>query len=81
MRRLGKILHVSQTTGNFIVKAQSEARIGEKVFDSKLHEVGYVFDFFGPVSAPYASVKPNLSNPHRLVGQVLYLVGGEKGRK
>lgn len=74
MERLGKILHVSLTTGNLITKTKSNIRIGEKVFDSKLREVGTVFDVFGPVTLPYIAIKPSHQNPDRLVNQTLYLV-------
>ena len=35
LRKLGKILHVSETTKNIIVKADFAPRIGSKVFMEK----------------------------------------------
>jgi rRNA processing protein Gar1 len=34
--------------------------------------VGFVFDVFGPVSNPYVSVKPTVSEPSAFVGRVVY---------
>jgi rRNA processing protein Gar1 len=43
-----------------------------EVFDSKLRQVGFVFDVFGPISIPYVSIKPTVSEPSALVGRVVY---------
>lgn len=57
LRKLGKILHVSETTKNIIVKADFVPKIGTKVFDGEEGEIGVVFDVIGPVNSPYVSVK------------------------
>lgn len=71
MQRIGRVLHVSSDK-NLILKAEKIPRIGDKVVDELLKPVGTIFDIFGPVSSPYASVKPKVKEPHNLVGHVLY---------
>jgi RNA-binding protein len=44
--------------------------------------VGKVFDIFGPVSSPYAAVKPSVREPERFVGKRLYVSPRrEEGRR
>ncbi|WP_455282888.1 Gar1/Naf1 family protein [[Eubacterium] cellulosolvens] len=47
-------------------------RLGERVFNSKLREVGKIQDIFGPVNRPYISITPKVSDPLSLVGKVVY---------
>lgn len=74
LRRLGKILHLSKSR-SLVVKLISEPsmRIGSKVLDSKLREVGVIQDIFGPVAAPYVTIKPTLPDSSSLVGKVVYV--------
>jgi RNA-binding protein len=65
-------MHVSKSTGLMIVRAKEEASIGDFVYDSKRKRVGAVFDFFGPVEAPYIAVKPH-SDPAAFVGVELFV--------
>jgi rRNA processing protein Gar1 len=65
-------MHVSKSTGQMIVRAKEEASIGDFVYDSKRKRVGVVFDFFGPVGAPYIAVKPH-SDPASYVGVELFV--------
>jgi rRNA processing protein Gar1 len=51
---------------------ETPPKIGEKVVDEKLKQVGTVSDVFGPVSSPYVSVKPTVGNPASLINQILY---------
>ncbi len=55
-KRIGEFLHVSKT-GRPVYTLQTEARIGQPVFDAQGKRVGDVFDIFGPVTAPYASIR------------------------
>ena len=73
MRRLGKILHFSKSR-SLIVKCDQAGfvRIGTKACDSKLKEFGKVQDLFGPVSAPYVSIRPAISSPAKYVGRIAY---------
>ena len=63
---------------NLVVKAEVTPKIGEKVVNEKLKHVGTVSDIFGPVSKPYATVKPATDNPASLVDQSLYVVPAVK---
>jgi rRNA processing protein Gar1 len=55
--KLGEVLHRSGSSGHLIVKLETETRIGEPVYDRSGGRVGTVFDIFGPVDAPFASVR------------------------
>jgi rRNA processing protein Gar1 len=55
-QRAGELLH-STKTGRPVYRLQAEARINQPVLDAKGRRVGDVFDIFGPVTAPYASVR------------------------
>ena len=74
LRKLGKILHVSETTKNIIVKADFAPRIGSKVFDGEEGEIGVVFDVIGPVNSPYISVKPSLPYFKKNPGRILFVL-------
>jgi rRNA processing protein Gar1 len=82
LQRIGRVLHLSSSK-NLILKAENLPRIGEKVLDENLKQVGIVFDIFGPVSSPYITVKPQIKDAEKLVNQVLYAPSnkGGKGRK
>ncbi|MEM2103611.1 MAG: Gar1/Naf1 family protein [Candidatus Bathyarchaeia archaeon] len=80
MIRLGRVLHVSSSR-KLIVKVENTPKIGETVVDENLKTVGEVFDVFGPVSAPYAAVKPEISKLDALVGKALYLHPSRKRRE
>jgi RNA-binding protein len=57
-----------------ILRAEHVPHIGDRVVDEKLHDVGKVFDVFGPVSSPYVAVRPSVEEPSLLVDHVLYTV-------
>lgn len=60
MKRLGEVLHVAKNN-YIIVKIEDPDRIpklGVKVFDEFRRELGQLLDVIGPVSQPYAVVKP-----------------------
>lgn len=73
MRRLNKIIHLSKS-GSLIVKLDSGVcpKLGQRVFDSKLREIGKIRDLFGPVANPYISVTPTTSDPSSSVGKIVY---------
>jgi RNA-binding protein len=71
--QVGTVLHLSQSSGNLILKAKKKAKIGEVVTDSKGERIGVVFDLFGPVGDPFISVKPSIKDPNRLIGEELFL--------
>ncbi len=73
LQRLGKITNVSPS-GNAIVKTDNPPKLGSEVVDENLNVVGRVFDVIGPVSAPYAVIKPTVRDPARLVNKPVYLL-------
>lgn len=70
---MGRISNVSPS-GNAIVKAENPPKLGSEVVDENLVVVGKVFDIIGPVSAPYAVIKPNVKEPAKLVNKPVYLL-------
>jgi RNA-binding protein len=80
LQRLGRVLHVTPSR-NVVVKVEAPPKIGEKVVDEKLKQVGTVSDVFGPVSKPYVAVKPNIKNPTLLVNQNLYVAPSAKNHR
>ena len=70
--RIGTVMQISKSSGNLILKSSRNARIGETVTDSKGKRVGVVFDVFGPVDSPYASVRTRIKNPESLIGAELF---------
>ncbi|MBC8225350.1 H/ACA RNA-protein complex protein Gar1 [Candidatus Bathyarchaeota archaeon] len=70
--RIGSVMHISRASGNLILESSRNAKIGETVTDSKGKRVGVVFDVFGPVDSPYASVRTRIKNPERLIGAELF---------
>jgi RNA-binding protein len=79
LQRLGKSLHVTPSQ-NVVVKADKTPRIGSAVVDENLKVVGKVFDVIGPVSSPYAVVKPAVKEPAKLTDKQLYLLLSKKQR-
>jgi rRNA processing protein Gar1 len=59
---------------NIIVKTEKAPKIGSEVVDENLKVIAKVFDIIGPVSAPYAVVKPTVSEPVKLVNKPVYLL-------
>lgn len=52
-------MHLSKGNNNLIISLTEETRIGERVIDKEDKIIGRIFDIFGPVTAPYASIKLN----------------------
>ncbi len=73
MQRLGRITNVSPS-GNAIVKTENPPKLGSEVVDENLNSVGKVFDIIGPVSAPYAVIKPTVREPAKLLNRPVYLL-------
>lgn len=66
LQRLGQASHLSSSR-NLIIKIKQIPQIGEIVVDENLKSVGKVVDVFGPVSSPYASIKPMVKEPEKLL--------------
>jgi rRNA processing protein Gar1 len=76
MSRLQKVGRVRALTPskNMVLKTEKAPKIGSEVVDENLNVVGKVFDIIGPVSAPYAVVKPTVREPAKLVNKPVYLL-------
>jgi len=77
LQRLGRAIHVTPSR-NIIIKVETPTKIGEKVIDKELKQVGTVSDLFGPVSSPYVTVKATVENPKLLINQMLYAIPSSK---
>jgi RNA-binding protein len=80
LQRIGRVLHLSSSR-SLIVKIEKTPKIGETVVDENLKPVGKVFDIFGPVSSPYAVVKPTLREAEKLAGKTLYVFPSKGERR
>jgi RNA-binding protein len=73
LQKLGRVRALTPSK-NIIVKTEKAPKIGAEVVDENLKVVGKVFDIIGPVSAPYAVVKPTVKEPATLLSKPLYLL-------
>jgi len=73
LQKLGRITNVSPS-GNAIVKADNAPQIGSQVVDENFTVIGRIFDIIGPVSAPYAVIKPSIKEPAKLLNKPVYLL-------
>jgi RNA-binding protein len=73
LQKLGRVSNVSPSR-NVIVKAENVPKLGSEVVDENLRLVGKVFDLIGPVTAPYAVIKPAIEEPARIVNKQVYLL-------
>jgi len=80
LQRLGLVLHISPSR-NIITKTENTPKIGDAVVDETLKPIGKVFDIFGPVSSPYAAVRPSTREVDKLTGRMLYVIPPERRRR
>jgi rRNA processing protein Gar1 len=73
LQKLGRVRALTPSK-NMIVKTEQAPRIGSEIVDENLNVVGKVFDIIGPVSAPYAVVKPTVREPAKLLDKPVYLL-------
>ena len=73
MQRLGRVSNVTPSR-NMVVKAENPPKMGFEIVDENLNVVGKVFDIIGPVSGPYAVIKPSVREPERIVNKPVYLL-------
>jgi RNA-binding protein len=73
LQKLGKVSNVTPSR-NVIIKTEKPPKIGAEVVDENLNVVGKVFDIIGPVSSPYAVIKPTVREPAKLANRPLYLL-------
>jgi RNA-binding protein len=76
---LGKVLSVTPSQ-SVVVKIDKPPRLGTAVVDENLKVVGKVFDIIGPVSSPYAIIRPSIKNPEKLTNKQLYVSSSRKER-
>jgi len=79
LQRLGRVLSVTPSQ-NIVVKTEKVPKLGASVVDENLKVVGRIFDIIGPVSSPYAVIKPAVREPERLANKQLYLLLSKKDR-
>jgi len=80
LQRLGRVLHISPSR-NIIIKTEKIPDIGETIVDENLKPVGKVFDIIGPVSSPYATAKPAIREPEKLVNKTLYVLPSKRRKE
>jgi len=77
LQRLGRVLHVSQSR-NIIITIENLPKIGEAVVNENLKLIGKILDIFGPVSSPYASVKPKIQEIGEFADKMLYVLPSKR---
>lgn len=76
---LGYVSHKSKSSGNIILKARTETRINEKVYNKKGNQIGKVFDIFGPVNSPFISIRLK-DGQEVMIGKPLF-INEKQGKK
>ena len=79
LQRLGRVLSVTPSQ-NVIVKIDKAPKLGSAVIDESLKVVGKVFDIVGPVSSPYAVIRPSIKDPEKLANRQLYILPSKRER-
>jgi rRNA processing protein Gar1 len=80
LQKLGRVRALTPSK-NMIVKTEQAPKIGSEVVDENLNVIGKVFDIIGPVSAPYAVVKPTVREPAKIVNKPVYLLLSKTKRR
>lgn len=55
--QIGKGMHISKGNGHLIISLEAETMLGQDIADKDGNPMGRIFDIFGPISTPYASIK------------------------
>jgi len=79
LQKLGRVITLTPSQ-NLVVKTEKAPKIGSSVIDDNLKDVGRVFDIIGPVTSPYAIVRPSVREPEKLTSKQLYLLLSKKDR-
>jgi len=79
LQRLGRVLNVTPSQ-NVVVKIDKPPKMGAAVIDENLNVVGRIFDIIGPVSSPYAVIKPSVKDPEKLANRQLYVSPSKRER-
>jgi RNA-binding protein len=80
LQRLGRVLNVTPSQ-NIVVKTERTPKIGLTVVDENLKVIGKIFDIIGPVSSPYAVIKPAVKEPERIANKQLYILLSKRERR
>jgi len=72
LHRLGRVLNLTPSQ-NIVVKLEKTPKLGDAVIDENLNVIGRIFDIIGPVSSPYAVIRPSIKNPEKLTNKQLYV--------
>jgi len=80
LQRLGLILHISPSH-NIIAKVENTPRIGDTVVDENLKPIGKIFDILGPVSSPYAAIRPTVRDPEKLTNKKVYIFPSKRRKE
>jgi RNA-binding protein len=80
LQRLGRVLNVTPSH-SIVVKIDKPPKMGASVVDENLAVVGRIFDIIGPVSSPYAVIKPSMKNPEKLANRQLYVSPSKTQRR
>jgi RNA-binding protein len=80
LQRLGRVLNVTPSQ-NLVVKTERTPKIGLTVVDENLKVIGKIFDIIGPVSSPYAVIKPAVKEPERIANKQLYILLSKRERR
>jgi rRNA processing protein Gar1 len=80
--RLGYFIHVTPSKKLLVkISGKRPPRIGAKVVTSSGEVVGKVVDVIGPITAPYAVIKPLRGELHVAPYEEVYLKPSRRGRK
>ena len=79
LQRLGKVQSVTPSQ-NIVLKVDKPPKLGAAVIDENLKVIGKVFDIIGPVTSPYAIVRPTIKDPEKLANKQLYVSPSKKER-
>ena len=71
LKRIGRIRGIVE--GRIVVEGEFLPRLGEKVYDSSLNEVGVVLSILGPKKKFFIEVKPSKIED-RSIGEPLYII-------
>ena len=77
LQRLGRVLSVTPSQ-SIVVKLDKAPKLGAAVIDENLKVVGKIFDIIGPVSSPYAVIRPSIKDPEKLTNKQLYISPSRK---
>lgn len=73
MKKIGSITVIAKN-GNLLVKTNKPFRIGSKVVNQEIKNVGKIVDIIGPAKTPYIVINTKGANTTTKEGEMLYLL-------